>query len=211
MTPNPSRRWNPPPNWPAPPPGWTPPEGWQPDPDWGPAPIGWRFWTGPVVAVSTLRGVTGRKPQTEVQVDEDFVTIRRIGFDTRILVGKGEKRIPIHAITAVQWKPPGKRVSGFIEFSLGGGDERRSRFGTQTMDAAKDENSVVFTIHDEPAFQAVREAVEVAIANRHRPADRSLPTPDLLEQLDRLASLRDRGVLNEEEFAAQKARLLDRG
>lgn len=146
-------------------------------------------------------------------MDDDFVTIRRIGFDTRVLVGKGEKRIPIHAITAVQWKPPGKRISGFIEFSLGGGDERRSRFGTQTMDAAADENSVVFTIHDEPAFEAVRQAIEAAIAARHRPAQQTPASapPDLLEQLDRLANLRDRGVLTEEEFSAQKTRLLERG
>ena len=34
------------------------------------------------------------------------------------------------------------------------------------------------------------------------------PAPDLVEQLTQLADLKDRGVLTEEEFAAQKARLL---
>ncbi|MBJ7339637.1 SHOCT domain-containing protein [Mycolicibacterium sp.] len=34
------------------------------------------------------------------------------------------------------------------------------------------------------------------------------PTVDVLEQLERLGRLRDSGVLTEDEFAAQKARLL---
>jgi len=34
------------------------------------------------------------------------------------------------------------------------------------------------------------------------------PAPDVLDQLDRLGRLRERGVLNDEEFAAEKARLL---
>ncbi len=34
------------------------------------------------------------------------------------------------------------------------------------------------------------------------------PGPDMIEQLTQLADLRDRGVLTDEEFAAQKARLL---
>ena len=34
------------------------------------------------------------------------------------------------------------------------------------------------------------------------------PAPDLVEQLTQLADLKDRGVLTDEEFAAQKARLL---
>ncbi len=34
------------------------------------------------------------------------------------------------------------------------------------------------------------------------------PTPDDIEQLKQLAALRDQGVLTEEEFAAQKAKIL---
>ena len=35
-------------------------------------------------------------------------------------------------------------------------------------------------------------------------------TSDLITQLKSLAELRDQGILTEDEFAAQKARLLDR-
>jgi hypothetical protein len=40
------------------------------------------------------------------------------------------------------------------------------------------------------------------------PAPSAGPTPDDIEQLKQLAALRDQGVLTEEEFAAQKAKVL---
>jgi hypothetical protein len=40
------------------------------------------------------------------------------------------------------------------------------------------------------------------------PAAAAAPAPDPIEQLKELAGLRDSGVLTEEEFAAQKAKLL---
>lgn len=44
------------------------------------------------------------------------------------------------SVTAVQWKPAGGMVNGFIQFTLAGGNEPRSRFGRPTTDAANDEN-----------------------------------------------------------------------
>ncbi len=35
------------------------------------------------------------------------------------------------------------------------------------------------------------------------------PSPDDIEQLKQLAALKDQGILTEEEFAAQKAKILD--
>lgn len=198
-------RWNSPPNWPSPPAGWTPPEGWQPDPAWGPAPNGWEFWIGPLRAT----GGTGM-----VVVDDDFVSIVRTGVRARLVVGKGEKRIPLSSISGVQWKPAGLVIEGFIQFTLAGGNERRSKFGSQSFDAAKDENSVVFTKGQQPAFEAVRARVEKAVADRGRPqaaATAAAPAaPDLVDQLQRLAGLRDQGVLTEAEFQAKKADLLAR-
>ena len=42
------------------------------------------------------------------------------------------------------------------------------------------------------------------------PAETSAPQPDISEQLQKLASLRDSGILTEEEFTAKKAELLAR-
>jgi hypothetical protein len=41
-----------------------------------------------------------------------------------------------------------------------------------------------------------------------QPAPASGPTPDDIEQLKQLAALKDQGILTEEEFAAEKAKIL---
>jgi hypothetical protein len=101
----------------------------------------------------------------QVTFDGFFVTIHRKGFRARAIVGKGEKRIPLPSIAAVQWKPAGAMVNGFIQFTVPGGNERRSKFGSQTTDASKDENSVVFTKRQMPDFAKLRAAVEQAMSS----------------------------------------------
>lgn len=143
------------------------------------------------------KGVNG-----QVSFDGQFVTIHRKGGLGRLTVGKGEKRIPISAITAVQWKPPGALVNGYIQFTVPGGNEGRSRAGHQTTDAAKDENAVVVSRKHEAEFQVLREAIEAAVG---RPAAASGGVAD---ELKKLADLHASGVLSDDEFAVQKAKLL---
>lgn len=102
-----------------------------------------------------------------VGFDGTFVTISRTGLLARAAVGQGEKRIPIRQVTAVQWKPASRLYHGFIQFTLPGGNEIRSRSGKQTFDATHDENSVVFTRKQQESFQAVRDAIELAIADQY--------------------------------------------
>ncbi|TEX51624.1 MAG: hypothetical protein B7C55_04625 [Actinomycetales bacterium mxb001] len=155
-----------------------------------------------------LKGVNGT-----VVFDGHFVSITRKGFIARATVGKGEKRIPLASITAVQWKPPGMMVNGFIQFSLSGGSERRSQFGKQSMDAVDDENTVMVSKGKmEADFLELRNAIEMAIAQRHAPVPATAPPVHIqptspvgvADELAKLASLRDSGVLTDDEFAAQK-------
>ena len=145
-----------------------------------------------------------------VLFDGDFVTIRRTGFIARATVGKGEKRIPVPSINAVQWKPAGSMVNGYIQFTLGGGNETRAKFGSQTSDAARDENSVVLTKKQMPEFEELRTVIERAIVQRHRPVASVPASPDHLGQLKQLGELRDAGVISEGEFEAKKSEILSR-
>ena len=154
--------------------------------------------TEPIMA----SGVNG-----QVSFDGNFITITRKGLMARATVGKGEKRIPIGSVTAVQWKPPGAMVRGFIQFTVPGGNEGRSHAGRQTVDAAKDENSVIVDRSHKQAFEALRAAVEQAIAQRGLPAPAAAPA-SVGDEIAKLAALRDQGSLSEDEFAAAKARLI---
>lgn len=114
--------------------------------------------------------ITAKGHNGTVTFDGRFVEIQRTGFLARASVGKGTKRIPITAINAVQWKPPGPLVNGYIEFTVPGGIETRGRFGSATTTAGQNENSVVVTRNQAGAFLQLRDAIENALVNGHTPA-----------------------------------------
>jgi hypothetical protein len=123
-----------------------------------------------------------------VRFDGTTVVIRQTSV-SRIVVGKGEKRIPARQITAIQIKPAGPFVTGFIQFSLGGSNEVRSSFGRQSFDATKDENSMSFSLAEQNQFEALRDAIEAAAASPQ--TGQPAPAADPLDQLRKLAELRD--------------------
>ncbi|MFG3350284.1 DUF4429 domain-containing protein [Streptomyces sp. NPDC048018] len=143
----------------------------------------------------------------QVSFDGEYVTITRKGLLARAGVGKGEKRIHISQISAIQWKPPGVLVNGFIQFTLPGGNEQRSRFGSQTAEAAKDENSVMVTKKQAPAFEELRAAISEAIAQRHQPA--ASAAASMADDLMKLHQLLETGAISIDDYEAAKARLLN--
>jgi hypothetical protein len=143
---------------------------------------------------------------TVLSFDGSFVTITRSGFMASASVGKGEKRIPISSITAVQWKNAGIST-GFIQFTVAGGVEMKSKGRNKAGDALHDENSVVFLKKHADDFAMIRAAVETAMS---QPATVAMAasSSSLAEELGKLNDLRVAGIITDEEFAAQKARLL---
>jgi len=139
-----------------------------------------------------------------VEVDADGITIRRKGLVSFSLHGlKGEKRIPFASIAAVQFKPASLMTSGYIQFSIMGGNESRAGL----MAATKDENSVLFKGKKQNAeFGELRTIVEAGTKRaRSVPAAAASSAAD---QLAKLADLLDRSLITREEFDAQKAQLL---
>ncbi len=127
-------------------------------------------------------------------------------------IGKGVKRrrVALGAITTVQIKAAGPIMNGFIQFTLPGGIEMKSSFGSQPFDAAGDENSMLFTQFHEPAFLTFRDAVRQAIDVRSRAAQTVPADPDVMVQLAKLGRLKEYGVLTQAEFEGKKAELLGR-
>jgi hypothetical protein len=109
----------------------------------------------------TAKGVNGT-----ISFDGRMVTISHSGLMGRMTAGKGEKRVAISSVTAVEWKQPGFGVRGFIRLSIPGNIEKTSTIGRRTQDAAGDENAVVFGRTQVAEFELVRAAIETAIAQR---------------------------------------------
>ncbi|TPN28361.1 NINE protein [Mesorhizobium sp. B2-3-3] len=149
----------------------------------------------PVLARAT--GRTGT-----IEVTERGVTIIRSGLMGVLVQGfKGTKAIPFGSITAVQFKQPNLFVLGLIQFSILGGVERQGLF-----DSASDENTVTFGQSAQAAFERIKHIVEARISNRG-----SAPSNSFAEEVEKLAGLRDRGVLTAEEFEQRKAAMLRNG
>lgn len=138
----------------------------------------------------------------QIEADESFLTIKRDGMRAKINHGaKGDKRIPISSISAVQFKA-NRLTTGYIQFSLAGSIENRAGL----LAGGNDENTVQFNKRQQPEFEAIRDHVEAIIAGRSTSGGAAPSAADEIRKLSEL--LRD-GLLTQEEFDAQKARLLD--
>jgi hypothetical protein len=133
---------------------------------------------------------------------DDRLIIRRTMLLGTFLHGlKGDKTIPYSAITAVQYKRP-FGINGYIQFTLGGGNESRKGI----IDATHDENTLFFS-HG-ANFDEARKFVEDRIGVRAQVAPVAQAAGSAADDLLKLASLRDKGILSNEEFEEQKAKVL---
>jgi len=124
-----------------------------------------------------------------------------LGFLTQGL--KGDKDILIGQISSVQYKDAGVLVNGYIQFAFVGGQEAKGG----AFQAASDENTVMFTRHQQPEFDRFRTVLQSKMSQARQPVAQLASTAD---ELEKLAILRDRGILTEAEFQAKKRQLLDR-
>ncbi len=143
----------------------------------------------------------------QISFDGDFLVISRKGLLAKVYQGaKGDKRVPLTSITSVQLREPKFGTDGYIQFGLLGSIDS----GGGMMAARHDENSVSFYKKDLANFQAVRSYVEQQISERSKPQVVVVGNEgtDVATQLQKLAGLKEQGLLTQEEFDSQKAKLL---
>lgn len=144
----------------------------------------------------TAKGIGG-----EVTVTQTSVIINRKGFFALMQNLRGSKEISISNITAVQFKKPGL-TNGFIQFSFSGSSEKSGG----SFKAASDENSVVFSGKHLSQFEYVRDLVNYL---RNQPVNPAQPANNgSISDLEKLAELKERGIITEDEFAAKKQQIL---
>lgn len=149
------------------------------------------------MATLTAKGAPGSGTLT---IDDTSVMIKRTRMQSIGPKARGEKRIPITSIGAVQWRDANSVTSGYIQFTIAGAVERSGG----VFKAANDENSVLFTKKQQPEFEAIRAHVEARMGRSPVAA----PSASVAEQLTQLAQLHSQGLLSADEFVAQKVKLL---
>lgn len=90
---------------------------------------------------------------------QGYIEIVRKGFKSFLFHGlKGNKRIPLKQISAIQFKPAGLSY-GYIQFSFIGGTESKSSW----KGSFSDENTINFKKKQQPEFEKIKEAIEKEI------------------------------------------------
>ena len=137
-----------------------------------------------------------------VELLEEKIRIKRKGVSSLFTHGlQGEKDILISRLSSIQLKRCGGLTKGYIQFAFMGGTEAKSG----VLQAAADENTVMFNEMQQSAFEAMRKRLDDKMKN---PTSAS-GVPSYLDELEKLASLRDKGIVTEEEFDSKKRKLLE--
>jgi len=113
---------------------------------------------------------------------------------------RGDKTVPYNRIVAVQMKKAGM-VAGYLQLTLMGGSESKSGLFQSTTD----ENSVNFyaTNNNNKKFAEAKQLIEERIGQGENHKSNNLGN------LEKLAELKEKGIITEEEFIEKKKKLLE--
>ena len=140
----------------------------------------------------------------QLELTESVVRIKRKGFLAFMTQGlKGDKEIAISQISSIQFKKANVLVNGYIQLAFVGGQEAKGGI----FQGVSDENTVMFRISQQPAFEAFRDELQRRVGWSNSTAQPG-SSSSALDELEKLASLRDKGIVSEGEFQQKKKKLL---
>jgi len=143
-----------------------------------------------------VRGVNG-----QLELTESKIRIKRKGALSLLGHGlKGEKEILIKHISSIQFKKAGALTSGYIQFAFLGSQESKGGL----FQATQDENTIMFKKSQQPDFEEIKSMIETRMAEPEskKAAGRGI------NDLEKLAELKEKGIITEEEFNAKKKQIL---
>lgn len=140
-----------------------------------------------------------------LEVFEDKVTITPrgvMGFLTKGM--KGTKEIPFRSINAMQFKKAGAVFSGYLQFTIAGGNESRSGL----LAATQDENTFMFVQKENAAV----ENVKIFIEEKQKQTTEIKVTTSVskADELIKLSELLKTGAISSEEFAVMKKEIIQK-
>ena len=150
--------------------------------------------------ISFAHGISG-----QLELYEHKIIIRRKGKMAFFAHGwKGDKEIFVNQISSIQLKKTDDLTSGYIQFAfLGGTESKRGLF-----QAGIDENTITFYKFQEPDFIKIKDLIEAKML-KHQGFNKTEPEKNSFNDLEKLAELKDKGIITEEEFEAKKKQILE--
>jgi hypothetical protein len=138
-----------------------------------------------------------------LEVYESSLSIIAKGIASGLNDGKrGSQMIPFSSITAIHYRKPGFFSPGHIKFIVPGVG-KHPRFSLQPGE----ENDLMFYKKASATIIEIKKYVESKIFELRQPASASSSNA-FVNELMKLADLKNQGLLSDDEFNAAKARLL---
>ena len=146
------------------------------------------------------KGVNG-----QLYLYSNKVVISRKGIRAFATQGlRGDKEIYIKNISSIQLKKPSALTNGFIQFSFLGGTEHKGGFLGVSQGVTRDESTILFTKKQQKDFEEIKDMIEDKISEPQKGKD----SGSGIEDLEKLAELKEKGIITEEEFAQKKKQIL---
>jgi hypothetical protein len=145
-------------------------------------------------------------------VDKDlFIEGTKIRIHKRkgFLQAESEKTISASKVSSIQTKKPGL-VSGYIQFSVIGDHSISAMASGSTMQAATDENAVLFVGNEnyELALKIKAYIESLEDEKESNAASTAQPASSPADEIRKYKALADEGIITQEDFEAKKKQLL---
>ena len=158
-----------------------------------------------------IEGTTGK-----ISVYKDYLIISRHGLFAFATQGgyKGDRTIYYKDLTAIEYKKPSLVSNGYFQFILAGTSQTRASVGIfgSSLKSAKDENTIIlraFNSKIPPLSEKVNEILQERLKVVKSSATQTINTSQsLADEIAKLAELKGKGLLDDEEFMIAKQKLL---
>ena len=158
--------------------------------------------------IKELKGQNGK-----LILYEDHIVISRKTFGGFMLQGGscGDRRILLKDVTAIEYKTPTFFSNGYIKFIFSGTEETNAKVGifASSLSSAKDQNTIIIRAFDKATSNAADQMYNLVFRQHEKcKSEKSSHSISKMDELAKMAKLRDAGILTEDEFIREKLKLL---
>jgi len=141
----------------------------------------------------------------DLELLKNKIRIKRKGGMAFLLHGiKGDKEIFLNQISSIQLKKAGFALNGYIQFAFLGGREAKGG----VFQATSDENTIMFTKDNQEDFIEIKNTIEEQVFQFQNQDKKNDKKSLNINDLEKLAKLKDEGIITEEEFQTKKRQIL---
>ncbi len=156
-----------------------------------------------------FEGTLGQK----IILEEDYVTLKQTSFLGK-LASADTIKIEYKNISSIEFQKTTFIQKGYIHFLVAGSGYVRDQEDDAKFVSKLNPYKIHFSSKKnsdaELLIEKINQKIKLVKNNNSAPSNSISNNPDILDQISKLASLKDAGVLTEEEFNKKKADLLSR-